>query len=149
MKKFFSFLMILAAFTLAAEIVTVPLMANSQQNIVQTSNENIQEASVSPILAAVLSLLVPGLGQIVLGKVMRGVMFLLGWIVALVVIIALTAVTLGIGSFLGCCLILINVWAAFDAYNIAKKGDNNSGDDESDSDDDVLLNTGITPVFFR
>jgi TM2 domain-containing membrane protein YozV len=65
----------------------------------------------SPILAAVLSLIVAGLGQIYNGQVTKGVIF----IVVQLINGALTAVL--IGWFL---LPLVGLWAMIDAYMTAK-----------------------------
>jgi TM2 domain-containing membrane protein YozV len=65
----------------------------------------------NPILAAVLSLIVAGLGQIYNGQVTKGVIF----IVVQLINGALTAVL--IGWFL---LPLVGLWAMIDAYMTAK-----------------------------
>jgi TM2 domain-containing membrane protein YozV len=65
----------------------------------------------SPILAAVLSLIIAGLGQIYNGQVTKGVIF----IVVQLINGALTAVL--IGWFL---LPLVGLWAMIDAYMTAK-----------------------------
>jgi TM2 domain-containing membrane protein YozV len=65
----------------------------------------------NPILAAVLSLIIAGLGQIYNGQVTKGVIF----IVVQLINGALTAVL--IGWFL---LPLVGLWAMIDAYMTAK-----------------------------
>ncbi len=62
----------------------------------------------SEAVALLLSFLFPGLGQIYVGKVGRGLAFLIGTIV-------LTIITFGIGGF------IVWVWNIIDAYNQAKK----------------------------
>jgi TM2 domain-containing membrane protein YozV len=65
----------------------------------------------NPLLAAVLSLIVAGLGQIYNGQVTKGVVF----IIIQLINGALTAVL--IGWFL---LPLVGIWAMIDAYLTAK-----------------------------
>ena len=72
----------------------------------------------SPILAAVLSLIVAGLGQIYNGQVTKGVIF----IVIQLINGALTAVL--IGWFL---LPLVGLWAMIDAYMTAKHNNERYG----------------------
>jgi TM2 domain-containing membrane protein YozV len=62
----------------------------------------------SESLALILSFLLPGLGQIYLGRIGRGLGFLIGAIV-------LALLTFGIGGF------IIWIWSIIDAYNLAKK----------------------------
>ena len=69
---------------------------------------------MSPGLAAVLSFLVPGLGQIAVGRIGRGVGFLGG--VALCMILA--APTMLVSGFAG---VGVWVWAVFDAAKCAEK----------------------------
>ena len=73
--------------------------------------ENEEKSMRNPILAAILSLIVAGLGQIYNGQVTKGVIF----IVIQLINGALTAVL--IGWFL---LPLVGLWAVIDAYLTAK-----------------------------
>ena len=140
MKKIYIILTILAAFALTAEVVTIPLMANSQQNLVSnTANEKIQSVSLSPVLAAVISCIIPGLGQIMLGKTKRGIYFL----IAAVLTWTFTVLT---GGLLCCLSLVVSGWAAYDAYKIAKSGSSDDSEGNDEEDDDALLNFGITPV---
>ena len=66
----------------------------------------------NPILAAILSLIVAGLGQIYNGQISKGVIF----IVIQLINGALTAVL--IGWFL---LPIVGLWAMIDAYMTAKR----------------------------
>lgn len=66
----------------------------------------------SPILAAILSLILSGLGQIYNGQVAKGVVF----IVAQLVNTALTAVLIG-----WVLMPIVGLWAAIDAYLVAKR----------------------------
>ncbi len=62
----------------------------------------------SEAVALLLSFLLPGLGQIYLGRIFRGLAFLFGTI-------AVGLLTFGLGGF------LIWIWNIIDAYNLAKK----------------------------
>jgi TM2 domain-containing membrane protein YozV len=66
----------------------------------------------SPILAAILSLILSGLGQIYNGQVAKGVVF----IVVQLVNTALTAVLIG-----WVLMPIVGLWAAIDAYLVAKR----------------------------
>lgn len=87
-----------------------------------------------PVVAAVISFLIPGSGQAYNGQVKKGIAILAGYIVlwiALFVVylgggILISLITAGIGSLaLLCCWpvffapLLINLWAAYDAYKTA------------------------------
>jgi TM2 domain-containing membrane protein YozV len=72
----------------------------------------------NPLLAAVLSLIVAGLGQIYNGQVTKGVIF----IIVQLINGALTAVL--IGWFL---LPLVGIWSIIDAYLIAKHNNERYG----------------------
>lgn len=89
-----------------------------------------------PIVSAVISFLIPGTGQAYNGQVKKGIAVLLGYIVLWIAVYAiyffgglgLTLITAGIGSLaLLCCFpmlflpLLINVWAAYDAYKTSKR----------------------------
>jgi TM2 domain-containing membrane protein YozV len=72
----------------------------------------------SPVLAAILSLIVAGLGQIYNGQVAKGVVF----IIVQLVNGALTAV------FIGWLLLpLVGIWAMVDAYMTAKHNNERYG----------------------
>ncbi len=66
----------------------------------------------SPILAAILSLILSGLGQIYNGQILKGVVF----IVAQLINAALTTVLIG-----WILLPLVGLWAMIDAYSVAKR----------------------------
>jgi TM2 domain-containing membrane protein YozV len=82
----------------------------------------------SPILSAILSFFIPGLGQIINGQLKKGLILLIGYIVLWVIL----SVVYVIGSFatggvgVCCCFpvllvpLLINIYAAYDAYKTAK-----------------------------
>jgi TM2 domain-containing membrane protein YozV len=88
-------------------------------------------APKNPIVSAVVSLIIPGLGQIINGQMKKGLILLVGWIVLWIVLfivstvgsIILTAVTV-IGG-LCCCFgyilpLVVNLFAAYDAFKVAK-----------------------------
>jgi TM2 domain-containing membrane protein YozV len=72
----------------------------------------------NPLIAAVLSLIVAGLGQIYNGQVTKGVIF----IIVQLINGALTAVL--IGWFL---LPLVGIWSIVDAYLVAKHNNERYG----------------------
>jgi TM2 domain-containing membrane protein YozV len=72
----------------------------------------------SPILAAILSLILSGLGQIYNGQVLKGVIF----IVVQLVNAALTAVLIG-----WILMPIVGLWAAIDAYLVAKRNNERYG----------------------
>ena len=65
-----------------------------------------------PILAGVLSFIVPGVGQLYNGRILAGVL----WLIALVTIIP--GFWIGTGGILG---LLAHIIAAYTAYNYAKE----------------------------
>ena len=66
----------------------------------------------NPIIAAVLSLIVAGLGQIYNGQITKGVLF----IVAQIINGALLYVAIGFVT-----MPLVGLWAVIDAYLVAKR----------------------------
>ncbi|WP_424356621.1 hypothetical protein [Methanocella sp. MCL-LM] len=88
----------------------------------------------NPIVSAIVSLIIPGVGQIINGQMKKGIIFLVGYIVFWIVIFFLaffgtfflaiiTAPLGGIGGCL-CCMgyvlpLLVNLYAAYDAYKTA------------------------------
>lgn len=86
-----------------------------------------------PLVSAILSLFIPGLGQMYNGQIKKGLSILIGLIVAWGVLFGLflfggmiiAFVTMGIGLL--CCLpfmflpFLVNLWAAYDAFKAAKR----------------------------
>lgn len=85
----------------------------------------------NPIVSAVVSLIIPGVGQIINGQMKKGLILLVGYIVLWIVVVVLYmfggillgALTMGITSCLCCFLYLIpfvvNLYAAYDAYKTA------------------------------
>lgn len=72
----------------------------------------------SPILAAILSLILSGLGQIYNGQVTKGVIF----IVVQLVNAALTAVLIG-----WILMPIVGLWATIDAYLVARRNNERYG----------------------
>jgi len=66
----------------------------------------------NPILAAILSFFIPGLGQMYAGDMKRGLIFLVVWIVLMIVAF--------FTAFLTSIITLIfDIYAAYDAYKIS------------------------------
>ena len=72
----------------------------------------------NPIIAAVLSLIVAGLGQIYNGQITKGVLF----IVAQIINGALLYVAIGFVT-----MPLVGLWAVIDAYLVAKRNNERYG----------------------
>jgi len=68
----------------------------------------------SPGVAAILSLLIPGLGQIYVGRVGRGLLILF-------IVMPLTFVIASLTLIFVFLPLIIWIWQIFDAYNLAKK----------------------------
>lgn len=68
----------------------------------------------SPGVAAILSLLIPGLGQIYVGRVGRGLLILF-------IVMPLTFVMASLTLIFVFLPLIIWIWQIFDAYNLAKK----------------------------
>ncbi len=68
---------------------------------------------VNAILAAILSFIIPGLGQIIAGETMKGLIFL-------AIAIILGVLYSFVSSFIGIISFLFAVYAAYDAYQLAK-----------------------------
>ena len=85
-----------------------------------TSSSSSEE--VNPIVAAVLSFLIVGLGHIlILGQTKRGGIWLGGAIAAVIGFIIFSIVTFGFGTILAPLLFLIPIGSAVDAYMQADK----------------------------
>ncbi len=72
----------------------------------------------SPVLAAILSLILSGLGQIYNGQITKGVIF----IVIQLINAALTAVLIG-----WILMPIVGLWAMIDAYLVAKSNNERYG----------------------
>ena len=67
---------------------------------------------VNPIIAAILSFIIPGLGQILAGETQKGVIFFVIAVILGIVVMTVSA-AVGIISF------LFAIYAAYDAYKLA------------------------------
>lgn len=77
---------------------------------------------VNPIVAAILSFLIVGVGHIViLGQTKRGGIWLGGAVAALIGFIIFSVVTFGFGAIIAPLLFLIPIGSAVDAYMQADK----------------------------
>lgn len=72
----------------------------------------------SPVLAAILSLILSGLGQIYNGQITKGVIF----IVIQLINAALTTILIG-----WILMPIVGLWAMIDAYLVAKSNDERYG----------------------
>jgi TM2 domain-containing membrane protein YozV len=70
------------------------------------------KSMVNPIIAAILSFIIPGLGQIIAGETKKGLIFL-------VVAIVLGLLVGAISSMLGIISLVFAIYAAYDAYQLA------------------------------
>lgn len=72
----------------------------------------------NPIIAAIASFIIPGIGQIYAGDAKKGLIFL----VIAIILIALRYLILDliIGIILSVIGIIYNIYAAYDAYQMAK-----------------------------
>jgi TM2 domain-containing membrane protein YozV len=93
-------------------------VALSDVYLIREAVENEEKAMRSPILAAILSLIVAGLGQIYNGQVTKGVIF----IVIQLINGALTGVLVG-----WLLLPLVGLWAMIEAYMTAKHNNERYG----------------------
>ena len=69
----------------------------------QPPSNIVQPNGTSPVVAAIVSFILPGVGQMMAGQTMKGL------------------VILGVSVFTGCLAGLVNIGAAIDAYIIAQK----------------------------
>ena len=67
---------------------------------------------MNPILAAILSFIIPGLGQAILGDVKKGITYF-------IIAIVLVFVAIFTAGMLGIILLAFGIYAAYDAYKMA------------------------------
>lgn len=67
---------------------------------------------VNPILATIISFIIPGLGQIIAGEGKKG-------IILLIIAIILYALYFVAGSLVSILSLILSIYAAYDAYQIA------------------------------
>lgn len=72
----------------------------------------------SPIIAALISLIIPGVGMIVAGEPVkgRGIYWLVGTVIAGVLLVGFTLITFGLGAILWFGWPVIHLAAAADSY---------------------------------
>ena len=72
----------------------------------------------NPIIAAILSLIVAGLGQIYNGQILKGVLFIVAQIInGLLLYVVIGFITMP----------LVGLWAVIDAYLVAKRNNERYG----------------------
>ena len=72
----------------------------------------------NPIIAAILSLIVAGLGQIYNGQILKGVLFIVAQIInGLLLYVVIGFITMP----------LVGLWAVIDAYLVAKRSNERYG----------------------
>lgn len=69
---------------------------------------------MNPILAAILSFIIPGLGQAILGDVKKGITYF-------IIAIVLVFVAIFTAGMLGIILLAFGIYAAYDAYKMAQE----------------------------
>jgi TM2 domain-containing membrane protein YozV len=111
MRGFWSKLVIILVVILAVQALmgTFAMAAEAQQ-----------AQKVDPMLAAVASLILPGLGQYLLGDQAKGVNHLLIYAGIYVIGIVLTPITAGLGSIIWALAPLWALYSAYDAYTMAQ-----------------------------
>ena len=67
---------------------------------------------VNAILAAILSFIIPGLGQILAGETKKGIIF----VVVAIILVVLSALSI----FISIIYFIYALYAAYDAYQLAK-----------------------------
>lgn len=98
-------------------------------HMAETTNAHAVEGTsdeVNPLVSALLSLVVPGLGQIIHNQPKRGGIILGGSILLGLTLLAFSIITLGLGMLLFFFWPLIHIGAAADAY--IQAGKINSGE---------------------
>jgi TM2 domain-containing membrane protein YozV len=80
-----------------------------------------------PLLALLLSAIIPGLGQMYNGQVKKGIVLLIGCILLWIVVVVFSSAMTRSNAVTGCCCLtfwiplLVNVYAAYDGYVTAGK----------------------------
>ncbi|MCK9152006.1 hypothetical protein [Methanobacterium alcaliphilum] len=69
---------------------------------------------VNPILAAIASLIIPGLGQLLAGDAKKGVIFF-------VIAVILGSLNVFVSPFIGIISLVFAIYAAYDAYQMASE----------------------------
>ncbi len=152
MRKFFVALALVAAISLTVYPV-VPSLQAKVIPAVEVQHADYQQLAYdqsAPLIAALLSFVVPGLGQIFLGEVGRGLVILGIFAAIWIVAVYLTATTILYGGFFGIFYLLdvaFWIWNIYDAYQLGIKKVREKGNDEDrDGDEGSLLQPYFTPV---
>lgn len=67
---------------------------------------------VNPILAAIASFIIPGLGQLLAGDAKKGIIFF-------VIAVILGALNIYVSMYIGILSLIFAIYAAYDAYQMA------------------------------
>ena len=86
------------------------------QNVTESGGGS---AGTSPGIAAVLSLIIPGVGHIVAGDTTRGVYWLAAWVVIL--LLGVVTLKLLVGALILMLSIFVHVGSAIDAHKRTKR----------------------------
>ena len=84
----------------------------------ESSASSAGSTDTSPLVAAILSLIVPGIGLIVAGEPVkgRGVYWVAGALIAGTLLFGFSIITLGLGAILYLAWPLVHIAAAVDSY---------------------------------
>ncbi|GEM_PF-4207544 len=159
MKKFFTALAIVAAISLTAYPV-IPALHAREAGIVQQVDYYEAADDSSAIIAAILSVIIPGLGQVYLGYIGRGAMIFLGFIVLEIVAGIMGVYIYYAGCILDLIAIVFWIWQIGDAYKLGLKKarhyrrhrrhydeDEDEEDEDYDEDEDSMLTPHFTPAY--
>ncbi len=150
MKKFLTGLALVAALTLSVYPVVPSLMAHETSSLVQQADYQEISDSSPAILAALLSI-IPGLGQVYLGYVSRGIMIFVAdiFLFAAGILLNLILYPYLIGIIPTCIGEGVYIVSIVDAYFLATKKSSGGGKDEEDEDYDKesMLHPDFTPVY--
>lgn len=91
-----------------------------------TPSASASEDDVNPIISAILSFIIPGVGNLYNGEMQRGAIILVAWLVIGVgfwwlFLPFITILTAGFGGLLSFLWPLVHIGAAYDGYNQANK----------------------------
>lgn len=67
---------------------------------------------VNPIVAAIASFIIPGIGQIIAGETKRGLIFLVAEVIMYVLLFT-------VGTIAAILSLILSIYSAYDAYQIA------------------------------
>ena len=154
MRKFFVALALVAALSLTVYPVIPSLQAHVTPAVVVQHADYQQVAydQSAPLIAAILSFILPGLGQIFLGELGRGIL-IFGLVVGLWIVSDVFYYYIPIvGPVFSCIAVGLWIWNIYDAYQLgirkARGSDEDEDEDEDydDEDEEGLLRPFYTPV---